>query len=104
MQNSLSTIDTKTEAKLYAIHADVVNKLDQIRNIYVDYPSCQHAAWIIQEEYLEVRDELLKKDANWDYTKIYKELIDLITACYRTIIDRDLQAQVQASIENTEDY
>ena len=103
MQSNVSTIDAKTEALLYAIHDDVVRKLDQIRNVYIDYPSYQHAAWIIQEEYLEVREELLKKDADWDYTKIYKELIDLITACYRTILDRDLQAQVKASAENTEE-
>ena len=102
MQNSLSTIDTKTEAKLYAIHADIVNKLDQIRNIYVDYPSYQHAAWIIEEEYREFCAELFKKDSEWDYTKIYKELIDIMAACYRTIIDRDLLSHVKESAETTE--
>ena len=102
MQNSLSTIDTKTEAKLYAIHADIVNKLDQIRNIYVDYPSYQHAAWIIEEEYREFCAELFKKDSEWDYTKIYKELIDIMAACYRTIIDRDLLSHIEESAETTE--
>lgn len=82
------------------IHDDIVVKLAEIRKKYEDYPSYQHAAWIIQEEYLEVRDELLKKDADWDYTKIYKELIDLITACYRTIIDRDLLSKVAESANN----
>ena len=103
MRSSTSTIDTKTEALLYAIHDDVVNQLDEIRNVYINYPSYQHAAWIIQEEFFEVCDELLKKDADWDYTKIYKELIDLITACYRTIIDRELLSHVKTSAENTEE-
>ena len=91
---------TQNEALVYGITGDVINKLDEIRDKYQDYPTYQHAAWIIQEEYLEVRDELLKKDADWDYTKIYKELIDLITACYRTIIDRDLLSKVAESANN----
>ena len=91
---------TQDEALMYGIMGDVFTKFEEIRVKYPDYPSYQHAAWIIQEEYLEVRDELLKKDADWDYTKIYKELIDLITACYRTIIDRDLLSKVDEAAKN----
>lgn len=94
---------TQNEALVYGITGDVINKLDEIRDKYQDYPSYQHAAWIIEEEYREFCAELFKKDSEWDYTKIYKELIDLVTACYRTIIDRDLLSHVKASAENTEE-
>ena len=87
----------------YTIHADILGKLSEIRKKYQDYPSYQHAAWIIEEEYREFCAELFKKDSEWDYTKIYKELIDIMAACYRTIIDRDLLSRVKASAENTEE-
>lgn len=84
------------------IHKDIVAKLDVICDKYQDYPSYQHAAWIIEEEYREFCAELFKKDSEWDYTKIYKELIDIMAACYRTIIDRDLLSHVKESAETTE--
>ena len=84
------------------IHKDIVAKLDVICDKYQDYPSYQHAAWIIEEEYREFCAELFKKDSEWDYTKIYKELIDIMAACYRTIIDRDLLSHVKTSAETTE--
>ena len=85
------------------IHADILRKLAEIKDKYQDYPSYQHAAWIIEEEYREFCAELFKKDSEWDYTKIYKELIDIMAACYRTIIDRDLLSHVKESAENTEE-
>lgn len=84
------------------IHADILSKLAEIKGMYQDYPSYQHAAWIIEEEYREFCAELFKKDSEWDYTKIYKELIDIMAACYRTIIDRDLLSHVKESAETTE--
>ena len=77
-----------------SIHRDIVTKLDVICDKYQNYPSYQHAAWIIEEEYREFCAELFKKDSEWDYTKIYKELIDIMAACYRTIIDRDLLSHI----------
>ena len=91
------------DADAFAIHSDIAAKLDAICAKYQDYPSYQHAAWIIEEEYREFCAELFKKDSEWDYTKIYKELIDIMAACYRTIIDRDLLSHVKASAENTEE-
>ena len=88
----------------FSIHDDILTKLLEIRKKYQDYPSYQHAAWIIEEEYREFCVELFKKDSEWDYTKIYKELIDIMAACYRTIIDRDLLSHVKESAETTEEY
>ena len=85
------------------ISLDIDTKLAEIKDKYQDYPSYQHAAWIIEEEYREFCAELFKKDSEWDYTKIYKELIDIMAACYRTIIDRDLLSHVKESAENTEE-
>ena len=82
------------DAYAFDIHSDIVAKLDDICSRYQDYPSYQHAAWIIEEEYREFCAELFKKDSEWDYTKIYKELIDIMAACYRTIIDRDLLSHI----------
>lgn len=92
-----------TFVKSARIHTDIECKLAEIKDKYQDYPSYQHAAWIIEEEYREFCAELFKKDSEWDYTKIYKELIDIMAACYRTIIDRDLLSHVKASAENTEE-
>ena len=92
-----------TSVKSARIHADIECKLAEIKDKYQDYPSYQHAAWIIEEEYREFCAELFKKDSEWDYTKIYKELIDIMAACYRTIIDRELLSHVKASAENTEE-
>ena len=89
--------------KSCTIHRDIYRKLIDIQKLYQKYPSYQHAAWIIEEEYREFCAELFKKDSEWDYTKIYKELIDIMAACYRTIIDRDLLSHVKASAENTEE-
>ena len=90
------------DADAFDIHSAIVAKLDEICGKYQDYPSYQHAAWIIEEEYREFCAELFKKDSEWDYTKIYKELIDIMAACYRTIIDRDLLSHIEESAENTE--
>ena len=92
-----------TSVKSARIHADIECKLAEIKDKYQDYPSYQHAAWIIEEEYREFCAELFKKDSEWDYTKIYKELIDIMAACYRTIIDRELLSHVKASAEHTEE-
>lgn len=80
--------------KSCTIHRDIYRKLVDIQKRYQKYPSYQHAAWIIEEEYREFCAELFKKDSEWDYTKIYKELIDIMAACYRTIIDRDLLSHI----------
>ena len=92
-----------TFVKSARIHADIECKLAEIKDKYQDYPSYQHAAWIIEEEYREFCAKKKKKDSEWDYTKIYKELIDIMAACYRTIIDRELLSHVKASAENTEE-
>lgn len=57
---------------------------------YDNHPSLQHSAWIIQEEFEEFGDELKVQDDLWSKQRIYEELIDIMTACYRTIIDNKL--------------
>lgn len=45
--------------------------------------------WIIKEEINELEEELKKKDANWNYCSIRKEIIDVTVACIRTLMDID---------------
>ena len=99
----ISDRETTNFIQASTIHRDIYRKLLDIQKRYQDYPSYQHAAWIIEEEYREFCAELFKKDSEWDYTKIYKELIDIMAACYRTIIDRDLLSHVKESAETTEE-
>ena len=99
--------DYEDSQRVFVLSAQISQAIDrklaEIKDKYQDYPSYQHAAWIIEEEYREFCAELFKKDSEWDYTKIYKELIDIMAACYRTIIDRELLSHVKASAENTEE-
>ena len=97
----ISEGETSSFVQASTIHRDIYSKLLDIQKRYQDYPSYQHAAWIIEEEYREFCAELFKKDSEWDFTKIYKELIDIMAACYRTIIDRDLLSHVKESAETT---
>lgn len=73
---------------------DVDNRYQVINKKYPQHPSLQHSAYVLQEEFEEVMQEMKAKDGMWNYEHLYYELIDLIAAALRMIGDcPDLAAQ-----------
>lgn len=66
---------------------DVLLKVNSIRQIYPKHPSLQHSMYVLQEEFNEVLEEMRANDYEINMDNLYKELIDLIAAAYRMIID-----------------
>lgn len=77
-----------------AVANDIVKRYRDVSSTYQPHPSIQHSAWIIREEYQEFKNELREKDFMWDRRQIYRELLDLIVASYKAIIDNKLYLDV----------
>lgn len=82
--------------KIYAserLRNIIQNKYLRVLDLYPKHPSLQHSAYVLQEEFNEVMQEMRAKDGLWDYERIYEELLDLIVAAIRMMLEHFEVAQ-----------
>lgn len=65
----------------------VATQFNIVCQTYPKHPSIQHSAWVVQEEFDEVLKELRAKDYDINMTRLTDELVDLIVAACRMIMD-----------------